>query len=133
MPNTERVRDLLDLVVFEKIASLKLPNNLSFSELQACLEDVYVDVSQSHVRRPYSNKEAAKCLTTGSIIYSFGRDSVILPLELMMWHGHRSNVGLPDCLSQRQFTRLAGEGMALPSLASVVWGVYLTKQFPPGR
>ena len=131
LPQCERVLDLLDLVVAQKISDLQLSGRMSFKALQEKLADVYVDVSQGHVRRPFTpQKGPSHCLTTSSAVYSFARDAMVLPLEMLMWHGHKSSVTLPPNMSQKSLAKLAGEGMALPSLGTVIWALFLLKQFP---
>ena len=84
------------------------------------LTDVFVDVSQNPCRMAWTSaKMLNKCLTTSSLIYSFGRDSVVLPLELMIWQGHRADISTKG-MPQNSLKQLAGQGINLPCLAVVI-------------
>ena len=41
-----------------------------------------------------------------------------------------TDVHVPESVKDDQLRCLAGEGMALPCLASIIWSLYLTKGFP---
>ncbi|CAE7034324.1 unnamed protein product [Symbiodinium sp. CCMP2592] len=100
------------------------------ADLSNVLRDQYLDLSQSVSRNAHTNKFGiSHCLSTSSLIYSFARDSVLTGRELMLIQGQPKTLSLPD-LSESVIGQLAGEGMALPCLASVIWCIYLTKQFP---
>ena len=59
-------------------------------------------------------------MTTSSVIYSHGLDRIVLPIEMLLWQGHQLDVVVPGTMSQRSLRSLAGEGMTLPCLASIV-------------
>ena len=68
-------------------------------------------------------------MTTSSIYYSFGRDGLVLPFEMLMWHGHSRLIKVPDSVKASDLKALAGEGMSVPCVGSVLWGGYLLKGF----
>ena len=113
---TARVREILDLVVLAKLgvgqcrSLLMQPPHHAANELSRHLRDVYVDISQNPARRPYTTDRTSHCLTTASRIYSFGRQGLVLPLELLYWQGHSRGVRLPSDMSQVRLRDMAGEG-----------------------
>ena len=123
---SERVQSLVDCVVWAKLGSSN--RSMSWGEKQECLKHTYVDTSQNHCRRPYTNsKGVTGTLTTSSHIYSFGRDSYILPKEMLLWHGHSRAITIPDNVKASQLKALAGEGMSLPCIGSVLWSALLVR------
>ena len=126
---TARVKALLDVIAFEKLGVAQL--ELSFQEKKRALQNVYCDLSQNPRFRSYTNGEGITgCLCTSTVLYSYGRDGAVLPLELLRFQGHRRDIVIPEDMSGNQVRDLAGEGMALPCLGTVLWAVYLTKGFP---
>ncbi|CAE8638766.1 unnamed protein product [Polarella glacialis] len=125
---THRVRDLLDCIVAEKTANLQKKTPAA---IRAAMSGMYADTSQSHSRRTFTNKTGiTNCLTTSSELYSFDRDAIVLPVEHLLLHGHHKSTVIPNGMSQADIKELAGEGMALPCLAVIIWSIFLTKQFP---
>ena len=127
LPKTQRVLDLLDLRTISKCRK----DGISLDgDLQHAMSGHYLDISQSFNRHACANRQGVNhALTTGSAIYSFARGSMLTARELLMLHEqplHLNTAGL----AESQLTQLAGEGMALPCLAGIVWCIYLTKQFP---
>jgi hypothetical protein len=128
VPRTGRVLDFLDMVCADKIKNLRSPTP---QNIKVALTGVYADYSQSHGRRNFtSNANMSRCLCTSSSLYSYDRDTMILPLEMLMWHGHPKDVKIPPKMTQGQLKIMAGSGMALQSLSTVIWGIHLLKQFP---
>ena len=124
-----RVKALLDVIAFEKLGVAQL--ELSFQEKKQALRNVFCDLSQNPRFRSYTNCEGVTgCLCTSTVLYSFHRDGAVLPLELLRFQGHRRDLVIPEEMSSNQVRDLAGEGMALPCLGTVLWAVYLTKGFP---
>ena len=126
---TERVKAILDFVVMEKVGPSAL--NMSKASLQAQLRDVYCDVSQNPDYRRWTNQQGFMgCLLTTSRLYSYLRDSSLLPFEHLRLQGHRRDLVIPSSVPQGSVRALAGEGMFLPSLGSIIWALYLTKGLP---
>ena len=125
----DRKKDLLDVVVADRMyRSKKLHQGLDSKQIAELMKDVWLDVSQSHSRKVTSTAPR-RTLTTSSEVYAFGRDRVLLPTEHLALQGHFApTLKLP--LTARQVRSLAGEGMALPSIGSVLWCLFLTKRFP---
>ena len=135
IPQTERVREIIEMVALEKLkqkgVDLGKVESMTFSTKQTLLKDVYVDVSQNPKHKSCTNaKGITGCLATSTCLYSYGRDRVVLPTELSMIQGHRRGFFFPETMSSNQIRDLAGEGMNLPCLGTILWCMYLTKGFP---
>ena len=135
VPQTERVASILDTFALLKLRefgyNLHSLGKLAFSTKKDILEHVYVDVSQNPQYRAFtSQKGVTPCLATSTRLYSFGRDRMLLPFEQLMLQGHRRSFQIPESMRSSQIRELAGEGMALPCLGTVLWSIYLLKGLP---
>ena len=126
MPKTKRVLEILDCVAIACMGGANAAANVMNGRnpakaMQAALDDVYVDVSQNPQRRAYSRSNGIlKCLHTATCLYSFKRDGVILPIELMFLQGHGLDIKIPPSMRQKQLHDLAGNGICLPCLGSIL-------------
>ena len=130
---TDRISELLDLVAASKLKELgvNLLKPLDFETKKEKLKDVFCDVSQNPKYRSFTNSDGVTgCLATSTILYSFGRDRLVTPFELALFQGHRRGVKYPSGMRGNEIKSLAGEGMFLPSLATVIWSMYLLKGLP---
>ena len=130
---TDRVKDLIDLTVAQRLkVAGKLHQPISGQEMKDLMKGVWLDVSQSHSRRVTTSvAKLQRTVTTSSIIYDFERDSVLLSTEHFKIQGHTVECyKFPEGMSARKIKSLAGEGMALPSVGSVIWALFLAKRFP---
>lgn len=134
VPRTQRVCEIMDTVVMIKLkekGQLQGANKLSFERLKTLLHDVFLDISQNPRQKCYSNSSGiTHCLATSTQLYSFGADRMILPFELLMFQGHSRAIRIPPNMRSNQLSHLAGEGMALPCLATVIWCGYVLKGLP---
>ena len=117
-----RVLSILDAVACEVLGKQNLSK--SWNEKRQLLKHVYVDLSQNPCRRSFTQGGLAPSLRTSTLMYSFFRDGEILPIELMYMQGHRRLFQVGD-LPAQDLRALAGEGMSLPELGSVLWSAYL--------
>ena len=126
---TQRVETILDLVA---VQHLGLQNtDMPFAGKKRLLRDVFCDISQNPKFKAYSSDSGkAPCLATSTTLYSFGEDRLILPIELLYFQGHSRGIKIPDAMRSSQVRDLAGEGMAVPCLGTVIWALYLTKGLP---
>ena len=98
------------------------------------LSETVVDCSQNPVRKPFNHTSTWPTLCTSSVLYHFGLDRVLLPIEHLHLQGHtEATAVVPDSLSQSEIRSLAGEAMPLPVLGLLILSLLLTKGFPdPG-
>jgi hypothetical protein len=117
------------MVVAEK--TKHLPKK-SKNAIRDSIANIVVDTSQNPCRRNFTSAEGnMHTLCTSSSLYHFGRDSAILPCEMMFLQGHNPmTMQIPHDMKAGDLRKLAGEGMPLPSLALCVWAQFLTKGFP---
>ena len=125
LPDTERVKGMLDAAAFGCCEK-----NMSEETIAQNLRGILVNFSQNPGRRPVSSSSGnAQTLTTSSQLYSFERDRVLLGLEHLRMQGW-PDVQVPEDMSDQQLKELAGEGMALPCIGSILFALYLCKGFP---
>ena len=132
LSKTTRILNILDCVVISKLggaaaASEVLANPRSELLLKAALEDVFVDVSQNPARRSFTGKGGvSKCLHTATSLYSFQRDGLVLPFELMLFQGHSLDSRVPQEMKQKELHDLAGQGICLPCLGLIIVSLMLS-------
>ena len=132
VPPTDRVGEILDLAVMQYVGDVRSTQTLLQSgpeKLRAHCSELFTDVSQNPQRNPHTSRKdnVSRCLTTSSCVYSHGLDRLVLPVELLYWQGHQVDVKIPPTLRQRALRDLAGEGMTLPVLASLLYALLLSK------
>ena len=120
---TGRIMAILDCVTmhtlggYDKTLSvLQQPD--AAHHIEQAMQSVICDVSQNPVRRAFSNSQGiAKCQTTSSVLYSFGKDRIVTAYEQMLLQGHSRSMQLPSTMKQKDVSDLAGMGISLPCLA----------------
>ena len=134
---TPRILEILDLAAIARLGTqecqriLRLPAERALAEMSRQLADVYVDVSQNPGRKCWSSQDlTAKCLTTASRLCCFRGQGLILPLELLYFQGHSRSVAVPHDMPQSSIRDLAGEGICLPVLGSILTSLLLCGAFP---
>ena len=99
----------------------------STSEIELAMFDVLVDVSQNPSRRYFTNADGvAKCIHTATKLYSFRKDRIVLPFELMLLQGHPESMRIPDDMKCKELHDLAGEGICLPCLGLILTALMLS-------
>ena len=128
-PTTKRVRAILDTVAAQHLGLQNL--DLKFGGKKRLLQEVYCDISQNPKFKAFSNQSGvAPCLATSTQMYSFGQDRMVLPIELLYWQGHSRGIKIPNRMRSSEIRNLAGEGMMVPCLGTLIWALYLTKGLP---
>lgn len=117
---TPRTKDLIDCCAIQFMKT----NNVAAKDLPNAMKTMFLDLSQSLNRRAYTINGVNRCLTTSTCMYSFGRDRLVTPLETLYFQGFPKSLKMPLGVSQSDMKDMAGEGMTLPCLASVMWGVW---------
>ena len=141
IPASERERELLDLAaaaylgggeaVREVQAKMRHMSDVDqASKMKWLCRALITDVSQNPARRPQTNQQGrSRCLTTSSRLYSHGQARMVTAFEFFRFQGHDLRVQIPDSISQKQAADLAGEGIALPCLATIVFCLQATECF----
>ena len=118
---TPRVKDLMDCAVAWHLRNRNLPLWLS-EDSKAALSEVFIDVSQNHVRLPWSKLDnVAPCFTRSTCMYSCQRDSVVYPEEMARMMGWPSDMDVPGNVTSQKLKDMVGNSIALPCLGTVVW------------
>ena len=126
VPATDRAKGLMDLVAAEHLGRANW--NIPFEEKQKRLQNIYLDISQNPKFKSCTNAQGITgCLSTSTALYSYGQDRMLLPVELLYIQGHSRTLEVPDLLTGSQIRDLAGEGICLPCLGTLVWAAYLIK------
>ena len=126
---TKRVLELINLAYMLRLGTTQGVASLEQQEKEV-LENMFVDISQNPCRKPWSGASGSSgtspCLTTSAVLYSFDRDSLVLPLELLFFQGHAKDIRLPQTMKQAAIRDLAGEGICLPCLATILAGLSMS-------
>lgn len=130
MKMTPRISELLDLATIccvEDSASIQGDTD----SIRSGMKNVFVDVSQNPIRLPWTNpgSQVTKCLTTGSQLYSFELDRAVVPLEMFFFQGHGSATRISEKTSQSQLRALAGEGICIPCIATLIHALEISGSF----
>lgn len=127
---TDRIYTILTLSAAEQIMKLPKSKRTQKSAMKAAIANTVVDVSQNPCRQNSSEAGFANTLCTSTQLVHLGRASVVHPKELMWLQGHPKTTTFPDDMKVSDIRKLAGEGMALPSLAMCIWAQFMLKGFP---
>ena len=132
---TSRVRDLLDNMTLLACAEKSLPlSSLTGAQIRESVQGHWLDVSQCVTRHKRARlQECVPTFTTSTELYSFSHDRVVLGREMLQMHGHARDLKIPADVPESAVKDLAGQGIALPCLGSVLWALYLCKGFPAVR
>lgn len=122
----KRTLDLIDCCVLQVCKKARK----AVHHADDLLKNHMVDVSQNHDRRPLSSPPAARALTTSSKLYIFDQKRLLTPEEHLLLQGYNETaVVRPKGVSGSDLRRMAGEGIALPCLGTIIWALFLTKKF----
>ena len=94
-------------------------------------DEWFTNLSQQVDRKPWGQNLG--CLTTSSLVYDTKRDRVLTGLEMMALQGLPCTEiaeCLSDSFSDRDLNRFAAQGMALPSIAVVMFSFVLNSKAP---
>ena len=69
----------------------------------------------------------ARAPTTSSQLFSFKEERLLTGFEHLLLQGYSSETRVPGCISESELRSMAGEAIALPPLAVVIWSLFLTK------
>ena len=103
----------------------RISRTLRAAEVAEHLGHVVADLSQSHSRRPYNRGPVLRTLTTSSDLWAFAQQRFLSAREHLLLQGYSPAVTIPEEVSERDLKQIAGECIALPPLAVVLWSVFL--------
>ena len=122
VPDVARFQDCLEICyITEQILAAKKAD-MAADFTKEPQDDLYCDFSQAADRSPWS-KNCLRTFATSSKNYSFRRKRVIFAQEQFGCLGYNFKKLNFDYLSTRQIRELAGEAVALPSMALVLRAV----------
>lgn len=114
LPNQDRTKDLLDCIAIQQMI-----RSGRRGPITTLMQGAYADVSQSHNRKCYSvASQPVHTITTSTLLYSYGLDSVVLQNEIYRWHGFPRTLGCPDQVSDMR--SLVGNSMCAPCLGQAL-------------
>ena len=132
---TPRVKGILNWVVATKLKEAQLgvadrPGKVSRAFVLGCIDKTFIDVSQNPCRKAYTPRHGTNhTMTTVTQLVHLGAMRVVLPAEQFYFQGHNpGRVQFPD-VSNKTLRELAGEGMFLGSLGTLVWALHLLGAF----
>ena len=132
LPASERVLDVLDCYVAAELQENSgRADECARVDVRAVMDGKFIDVSQGVKRGTHTNKSGfVRTFTTSTVLYDFSRDCVLTGYEMLLLHGFPRDFVIPPEIPETEVRKVAGEGMSIPSLAAVIWCLYLTRQFP---
>lgn len=121
-----RTMAILDCVTMQTLGGFQktqqmLQHRDRVHRIQNVMASIVCDLSQNPVRRAFSQSSGlAKCQTTSSILYSYGKDRLITAYEQLLLQGHSRSMKLTPDMKQSDVSDLAGMGISLPCLGLCV-------------
>ena len=115
MPRKRRLLEILDVAT-------------THSQKIQRVGDLYCDISQGIQRKQWGDKVTT--LLTGSSIFDFSRDQMVLPGELIALQGADARTFRFCDLPGSQITDVVGESFFVPSIAQVLISVFLNQHAP---
>ena len=124
---SDRTKDIVDCTAMQVCKSKGVSVSNMKHVMKQHMKGIIVDVSQSHNSRQFTNAQGVhRCLTTSSHLYIYAEDRFAVGKEHLAFQGWVADMEVfPKGLSNRELRELAGEGMNLPCLASVLWAFFL--------
>jgi hypothetical protein len=133
---TARVADLFNCITASKMQAVRKlqtqQRDRQMLDVKQIMQNMYTDYTQSHGRRNFTTRAGYNhCFTTTTELYGFDIDRVVMPIEMLMMHGWKMETVIPSSLLPMDLKTMVGNGIALPCLGAVVWGLFLVKQLQP--
>jgi hypothetical protein len=116
MPNLDRMHDCLNVCWGE--ALLAFPQGTPKATL---VKGLWCNPSQAVQRRPWTREKGT--LTTGSLWYSYERDTTLDGHDFMRLHGHPALIDVGP-LTEKDLKELGGEGFSAPIVSVFVAALY---------
>ena len=136
MKPSPRVLAIINYVVAMKIKEANAANvdgaqkKVSRQFVLESIQNTFIDISQNPCRKAWTPKHGTNhTLTTVTQLIHLGACRAILPAEEFFFQGHNpSRIRFPN-VKNKVLKELAGEGMFLGSLATILWAMYLLGAF----
>lgn len=132
VPRSKRALELIDLGFIDACKRSRTQidaTSAKASGSSGVLRDLVVDISQNPCRSPWSRPGGnAHTLCTSTQLYSYNLDRMLEADEYLLLQGYKESVNT-DQLSSDAVRSMAGEGIALPCLASVLYCIHASKGF----
>ena len=126
LEKSKRVMGILNMVVCEKMKGMRRTK----ANVKKVTRELLVDISQNPCRNRFTTDEGLNgTLCSSTVQVHVGRRRLVTPREMLFEQGHPKTLSIPEGVSQATVKRLAGQGMALPSLATCLWCQYLLKAY----
>ncbi|CAJ1336043.1 unnamed protein product [Effrenium voratum] len=126
LKRTPRVLSIIDALAIQRMKGARVSRKVLKNHLKGQL----VDVSQSLGRLACTDEQGiCRTQTTATTLYDFEHDRLITGREMLNLQGH-GELATPVGMKDSVLADLAGEGMALPCLATILWGLFFARQFP---
>lgn len=126
LEKNERIKAILNMAVCEKMKDMKK----CASNVKKVSRELLVDVSQNPARARMTNASGLNfTLCTSTVAVHMGLQRLVVPREYLYLQGFPKTICLPDAVPLASIKKMAGEGMALPSLGLCVWCQYLLKGY----
>ena len=123
LPPSRRIGEILDLATVSFLGARQVQDfeQEGSARVQEACRELFTDVSQNPARKAWTGRRGvSRCLTTSSLIYAHGADRILLPVEHMFFQGHHVDLKMSASMRQNSLRDLAGEGMNLACLASLI-------------
>ncbi|CAE7624265.1 unnamed protein product [Symbiodinium sp. CCMP2592] len=137
VPENARVKEVLDLAVYGYLGSdlacqLLAGRQAADAEaLKSMCSELFTDISQNPYRKTFTRKNGhAPCMTTATSFYCHSRDRMVLPVEMLYFQGHDLRMKIPSQMPRSSLQSLAGQGICLPVLATLVFCLQNTDSLP---
>ncbi|CAE7693615.1 unnamed protein product [Symbiodinium sp. CCMP2592] len=123
LQKNKRIMAILNLSVLQKLKPGQRRSAVSVASIRKACKTLIVNVSQNPNRgnliTPDSGFNHTLCSSTLQI--HLGLRRLITAREMMFQHGHPRDMVIPTDMSVHSLRQLAGQGMALPSVATCLW------------
>lgn len=129
LSQTKRNLEMVDLGFIQACHSAKRSYSVAAAKREGLFDGLVVDVSQNPCRSPWTTQSGhAHTLTTSTLLYSYKMDRMLQPIEYLLLQGYQGTVNL-EGLKADSIRKMAGEGVALPCLATILSCIHATKGF----
>lgn len=123
LQKNKRVMAILNMAVLQKLKPVQRKNSVQLKHIKRACKTLIVNVSQNPNRGNLLTPDSGynHTLCSSSLQIHLGLCRLITAREMMYQHGHPRDMVVPSDMSVHSLRQLAGQGMALPSVATCLW------------